>query len=238
VEKSRRIVIYDEEQGVMAARAYVAMDYMGLGKRASLLDGQFVKWRREGRPPSLAMMVAVMRLTAVLLCGFFGAVSALAGQDAPPAAVAEVRTVYVLPMAHGLDQFVASRLTRGRAVQIVADPSKADAILTDRLGASLEQKLDELYPSAPKPEPKADKEKADKDSKSGSTAEFASEAPPVPVSSFSRGKGTIFLVSTQSRAVLWSAFEKSSGTTPEALNKTADRIATRFERAVKPKPAH
>ncbi len=50
VDRSRRIVIYDEEQGVMAARAYVTMDYLGLGKRVSLLDGEFVKWRREGRP--------------------------------------------------------------------------------------------------------------------------------------------------------------------------------------------
>jgi hypothetical protein len=183
------------------------------------------------------MMVAVMRLTAVLLCGFLAAASSLAGQDAPAAApgLREVRTVYLLPMANGFDQFLASRLTRGGAVLIVADPAKADAIFTDRLGSNLERKLDELYPPPAKPEP-AESEKK-KDETAEASAQFANAAPPVPVSSFSRGKGTLFLVSAESRSVLWSTFEKSRGVEPEALNKMADRVASRFEREIKPKPA-
>lgn len=176
-----------------------------------------------------------MRLTAVLLCGFFAAASSLAGQDAPATALHEVRTVYVLPMAHGFDQFLASRLTRGGAVQVVADPLKADAILTDRLGVNLERKLDELYPPPAKPAPKESEDK--KADAPEASAQFAGDAPPVPVSSFSRGKGTLFLVSAESRSVLWSTFEKSRGVAPEALNKMADRVASRFEREIKPKPA-
>lgn len=45
-----RIVLYDEEGGLSAARAYVAFDYLGLGDRCSLLDGQLKKWQAEGRP--------------------------------------------------------------------------------------------------------------------------------------------------------------------------------------------
>ncbi len=186
-----------------------------------------------------------MRLTAVLLCGFLAAASSLAGQDEPAAAPAtgaglhEVRTVYLLPMAHGFDQFLASRLTRGGAVQVVADPAKADAIFTDRLGLNLERKLDELYPPSVKPAPKeSDEAKGEaKEETTQASAQFANEAPPVPVSSFSRGKGTLFLVSAQSRSVLWSTFEKNRGVQPEALNKMADRVASRFERQIKPKRA-
>lgn len=173
----------------------------------------------------------------------------MAGQDAPASESAqpatrselqEVRTVYLLPMAHGFDQFLASRLTRGGAVQVVADPAKADAILTDRLDLNLERKLDELYPPPAEPaESKTDEKNAEE--KTAETAEapsakFADEAPPVRVSSFSRGKGTLFLVSTQSRSVLWSTFEKSGGAEPQVLNKMADRVVSRFEREIKPKP--
>jgi thiosulfate/3-mercaptopyruvate sulfurtransferase len=44
-----RIVIYDEEEGAMAAQAYVALDYMGLGERAALLDGHLRKWKSESK---------------------------------------------------------------------------------------------------------------------------------------------------------------------------------------------
>lgn len=47
-----RIVLYGERQGVLAARAYFTLDYLGLADRASLLDGGIEKWRNEGRPES------------------------------------------------------------------------------------------------------------------------------------------------------------------------------------------
>ncbi len=50
ISANDRIVLYDEEGGVLAARAYVAFDYLGLGDRCSLLDGQLKKWQAEGRP--------------------------------------------------------------------------------------------------------------------------------------------------------------------------------------------
>lgn len=52
IDDRKRIVLYDAEQGISAARGYVIMDYLGLGDRAALLDGQFAKWKQDGRPVS------------------------------------------------------------------------------------------------------------------------------------------------------------------------------------------
>lgn len=49
---TRRIVLYDETQGIPAARAFLALDLVGLGDRAALLDGQLAKWKAEDRPLS------------------------------------------------------------------------------------------------------------------------------------------------------------------------------------------
>lgn len=47
-----RIILYDDEAGVAAARAYVTLDYLGLGERTAVLNGQLKKWVAEGRPLS------------------------------------------------------------------------------------------------------------------------------------------------------------------------------------------
>jgi thiosulfate/3-mercaptopyruvate sulfurtransferase len=47
-----RVVLYDTGSGLEAARAYVTLDYLGLGPQLSLLDGQWKRWWREGRPVS------------------------------------------------------------------------------------------------------------------------------------------------------------------------------------------
>lgn len=46
---AQRIVIYDEQQGIPASRAFIALDIVGLGNRAALLDGQLKKWVADGR---------------------------------------------------------------------------------------------------------------------------------------------------------------------------------------------
>src|SRR5208337_1515701 len=83
-----------------------------------------------------------------------------------------VHTVYVLSMSKGLDQYLANRLTNDHVFQVVTDPKRADAFLTDRIGESLQSKLEEIFPppapekAAPteKPAPAAEKApKADKD---------------------------------------------------------------------------
>src|SRR6202163_2170403 len=78
-----------------------------------------------------------------------------------------VKTVYLLPMAGGLDQYLALQLSSGGLLQVVTDPKKADAILTDGIGARLEESLTELYGKSVNKDP-ADKDKSDKD-KSGTS---------------------------------------------------------------------
>ena len=88
------------------------------------------------------MMVSAMRWTALLFLPLLAGAADIGGS--------KVNTLYILPMAHGLDQHIANRLTREHMVEVVADSARADALLTDRLGGSLEYQLEKLHPK-PKP---------------------------------------------------------------------------------------
>jgi hypothetical protein len=169
------------------------------------------------------------------------------------AELSAVHSVYLLSMSNGMDQYLANRLTNQHVVQVVTDPQRADAIITDRIGEPLEGKLDELYPPPkPKEEAKpaekvakgsADKSKdADKDKEpgSGSTVpgfEPVNKLAPRPVSTFGRAKGTVFLVDVKSRQVLWSIYERPKDTSPHQLDRTANRIVERLKQDLAGKPA-
>src|SRR3954469_20262232 len=142
-------------------------------------------------------------LFCLILAG--AAVGASAPTAGVPAEVPTGQNVYLLPMAGGLDQYLANRLTSAGLFKVVTDPKLADAIFTDHLGASFEQKLTDLY--APPPEDN------DKDSR-----------PRPHASAFNKGKGTVFLVDLKSHAVIWSLYEKPGGTTPAVMNRTASHI--------------
>lgn len=47
-----RLVLYGDEQGLLAARLFFTLDYLGHGDRAALLDGGLEAWRAEGRSVS------------------------------------------------------------------------------------------------------------------------------------------------------------------------------------------
>ena len=53
VGNTSRIILYGERYGLLAARAWFTLDYLGLGDRAALLNGGIEKWRAEGRPQSM-----------------------------------------------------------------------------------------------------------------------------------------------------------------------------------------
>jgi hypothetical protein len=131
---------------------------------------------------------------------------------------AEYKTVYILPMANGLDQFLAIKLTTGLVMQVVTDPQKADSIFTDRIGTAFEDKLDEIYGKHPK-----------------STTENPNDPGKPAMQPLSRGKGAIFLVDPKTRTVIWSAYEHSKSSTPDEMNHMAEKIASRLERARKGK---
>lgn len=137
-----------------------------------------------------------------------------------------VHTVYLLPMGNGLDQYLATRLTETGALQVVTDPQKADAIITDRIGEGFEQKLGDLYP-----EEKADAEDAAEDKSN----KDAIGKPYQRSNSFSRGRGTVFLVDKKTRNVIWSIYWPVRSSRPDDVNRRADRIADKLQRDIRGK---
>jgi hypothetical protein len=163
-------------------------------------------------------MMELMKMWIALLAVALGARAA---------EMAEVKTVYVLPMSSSLDQFVAMHLTTDH-VQVVTDPKRADAILCDRLGATLDDKLDELYgKTAPAPVKKLDSDAA----KKGLSDDDKPAAQPV-----AHARGTVFLIDRRTRNVLWSFYERPKGFSPDDLNKAADRIAKELSKDLKTEP--
>lgn len=198
---------------------------------------------------SIVMMVNNMKWAASLLfCLNLAAAAELTG----------AHTVYLMPMGHSLDQFIANRLTRMHVLQVVTDPAKADAVLTDQVGAGLEDRLNDLYPPPPDPAKeateKAAKEKAAKEkeaAKDKTDAATETTAPPARPSLLAdtvnkadkqgsmgvsgRGRGTIFLVDVKSRTVLWSAFEKPKNYSANELDHTAERVVKQLKQDLLPK---
>lgn len=170
-----------------------------------------------------------MKSIVYLLC----ATACVLGLAVDSAQLSQVQSVYLLPMANGLDQFLANRLTTSGVFQVVTDTRKADAVFTDRLGEALEKRLDELYPvpvpAAAEPETtEAQAEESRDESKVG-------EERPVRSSTFGRAKGTVFLIDVRTRAVIWSTYERPKNLSPEQLDRTAHRIAQRLQRDLKGK---
>jgi len=139
--------------------------------------------------------------------------------------LAEVKAVYLLPMGGGLDQYLAIRLTENQLFRVVTDPNLADAIFTDRIGETFEERLAELYPE--------DKPKTEEEKKENENA-WANQK--VRSASFSRGKGTIFLVDRKTKDVLWSLYAPAKSTRVPDLNNNATKISKKLEDAVRPKP--
>ncbi|MEZ5402622.1 MAG: hypothetical protein R2729_23300 [Bryobacteraceae bacterium] len=147
---------------------------------------------------------------------------------AVPADLASLRTVYLLPMSNGLDQYLANKLTADSLFEVVTDPKLADAVFTDNIGSGFERRLEELLPSEEKLEERKAKEQ--EGPKAGSGFQ-------VPQSTWSRGRGNVFLVDLKTRRVVWSVYERPKQTTPDELDKTSGRIALSLKKAHSPNPS-
>ena len=157
-----------------------------------------------------AMIERVMKLSQMLFCAAIAA--SFAAAEVPG-----VQAVYVMPMANRLDQFLASKLTEEKALTIVADPKRADAVLTDKLGEAFEQQLDRIYPV----------EGATAAKESGLESEIER-----PVRLFQSGsaRGNVFLVDVKTRQVIWSTYERPKNTTADQMHKTAGKIVDQFQK--------
>lgn len=145
--------------------------------------------------------------------------------------ILQIRTVYLLPMANGFDQYLANHLTRQGVLRVVADPARADAVLTDRIGKPFEKTFEELYPQPMPEEPRPAKEEEETER---SPAALDIKAPPQErASSFGRGRGTVFLVARGSRHVVWSTYARPKRTVPDELDATARRVAGELQKAIR-----
>lgn len=171
-------------------------------------------------------MVTAMRWTVFLLLPLLARAVEIGGS--------EVRTIYVMPMRHGLDQYIASHIAREHLCEVTSDPARADAIFTDGLGDSLQQQLEKLHhtpkPEEPKPaetvqsdKSASDKDESDTKEKPASPKTFRDPEPP-HASTFGKGKGTLFVVDSRSRVVLWSVYEKPVASNPHSLDGSAKRV--------------
>src|SRR5580704_263743 len=131
-----------------------------------------------------------------------------AGLSILAADVSGVKSVYLMPMSGGLDQYLATRLTNGGTIQVVTDPQKADAIFTDHIDAGFEQTLQTMYGEKKKSDGKL------------SADDFAKPT----ASSLSHSKGSLFLVDRQSRVVLWSMYAKPKSSASDEMNILAMKI--------------
>jgi len=58
---SNRVVIYGDDLGLLAARAWIALDILGQADRSALLDGGLQKWRAENRPTESGQAMHTMQ---------------------------------------------------------------------------------------------------------------------------------------------------------------------------------
>lgn len=93
---------------------------------------------------------------------------ACSGALACAADLSTARTVYVLSMSRGLDQYLINRLTSEHVFQVVTDPKLADVIFTDHVGESFQAQLELISPT-PVPEAEQQANKADKAGKTDKT---------------------------------------------------------------------
>jgi hypothetical protein len=137
----------------------------------------------------------------------------------PTAQLKDVKSVYFYPMAGGFEQHLANRIVQNHVYQVVSDPKLADAIFTDSINEGFLYKLDHLHAPPPPPTPPPGLHE-------GSITTVAETPRP---STFSRTKGTLFLVDTKSKQVVWSIYGKPKNTLPDTLNKTAKKVVEQLE---------
>ena len=146
----------------------------------------------------------------LLFLALFGLVSLAA----PPLAGADwerlgrVQKVYLWPMSDSLDQFLAEQVATEGVFDVVVDPKRAQAILTDRISSKFLEGMEELFPT-PEEIAEADKGRGRR-GRSGRSRGRLSRGPiasnGLRSNSASRAEGAVFLVDVRTREVLWSTF--------------------------------
>jgi hypothetical protein len=133
----------------------------------------------------------------------------------------KTRTVYIVPMANGLDCHLASRLTSSGVAKVVLDPDNAYAVLTDR--------VDEAFWAWSK----AQYKRTAQPSNGGwfiDDDRFTYQRPRM-----GGYRGTVFLVDPRNGVVLWSHYEPAAYLSPNSLDHVAERVAANLKESLSPK---
>ncbi len=150
-------------------------------------------------------------------------------------------------MRSGFDQYLASHLASRKVLEVVTDPALADAVISETVGASFEAKMRDLYGDT-------DKEKAEKqaaeEAKAKAKAEEKEDGEKASVelrgdtaggepmiSSFSRGRGTVFFVDVKTRSVLWSVYMPPKSPGAEHVEESARRTVAAIQAELRRKSA-
>jgi hypothetical protein len=137
-----------------------------------------------------------------------------------PARLLEVKTVYLLKMARGMQQYLAHQLTKEKLLVVTTDPTRADTLLTDHVGKEFEEEVAALFPAASAPPaPENDREEA--------SSGFKGDK--VPHGTWGRGRGTVFLVDRVNGDVLWSHYAPSPSGRSQDLEATAGKVVDRLK---------
>ena len=132
----------------------------------------------------------------------------------------KVRSVYIVPMANGLDRHLASRLTSSGAVRVVLVPESADAVFTDRVDEAFWIWSNARYKLL------VDPSNADP----GDDDRFKYEHPRM-----GGYRGTVFLVDPRNGVVLWSMYEPTPDSSPKALDQAAVHVAINLRKSLSAK---
>ena len=164
-----------------------------------------------------------------ILMKLFFALTAFAAFATVNPQLHEVKHVYILPMSASMDQYLANQLTEAGVFEVVTDPKRAAAIITDDVGQSFESKLDDLYsPRAPVKSAEETKGTADREYDPPKRLRDLSSVSARP-STTVRGRGHIFVVSISGRAVLWSIYEPPKNNSSGELSKTAEHVVKHLQ---------
>lgn len=178
-------------------------------------------------------------VTAFSLCVLLAQVPAPAPSTAAPAdELLQIKTVYILPMSRAFDQYLATHLTRGGLIQVVTDPQKADAVLTEQLGKNFEDQMEELYPKPKAPAPLSAEEEEEAPANTPAALLLELKDPEGrPRSTFGRGRGTVFLVHRSTGNVVWSTYLRPKSPVADVLNDAARQVADQMKDAFKKRQA-
>ena len=172
-------------------------------------------------------MVRLSLLLLALLGLVSLAVHPLAGADWER--LGRVEKVYLWPMSNSLDQFLAEQVATEGVFDVVVDPKRAQAILTDRISSKFLEGMEELFPT-PEEIAEAEKEEEEGADDPASTLAGAYRPERSPIYSASRAEGAVFLVDVRTREVLWSTFLKGYDTTPKAMHRQARMVVMRLKK--------